>query len=98
MRKASSGHRYQLEIYRSRFKFPPSAHPVTLGLFNSLATSKDLDIFESRLVQIFIELKWKKARYYFLIEAFLVLVALVFLFLHSARYRGPAILMPLIMI
>ena len=43
-------------------------------------------------------MKWRIARYYFIGEAFLTLISLILLFIHSARYRGAGVLVPLVVI
>ena len=71
-------------------------HHISRGLCYALAKTEDLDIFESRLIQLYVELKWKSAEVYFIIDSLVLVLSLVFLFIHSLRYRGPGILVPLI--
>lgn len=89
---------YGLDIYRSAFKVPPSNHPSTHEMSILLYETKDLEVFEAPLMQIFIRERWKGARNYFYCNAILFMISLILLFWHSAFYRDWLILVPLAII
>ena len=83
---------------RSAFRFPPSKDPASLELAGRLSRTEDLALFETKLIQIFIAKRWLASRWFFILESVLLLVGLVFLFLHASFFRNAYILVPLLLI
>ena len=78
---------YGLEIYRSAFRLPPSRHPATLEMATLLYGTRELAVFETNVLKIFIQERWEQARVYYVVNAGLLLISLGILFVHSSWIR-----------
>ena len=76
---------------------PPSNSNHTLRLTEQLMETRDLSIFETKLIQVFILLRWKAAFWFFVLDYSLILLGILDLFLHVAFFRNPLVLIPLLL-
>lgn len=71
---------------------------MTLKLTEYLSNSEDLSIFETKLIQIYLQKRWEDSLWFFFLDYTLLLIGQFFLFLHTAFVRLPYVLLPLLAI
>ena len=96
LRKRSKNQKRQIKIYRSGIKLPPSNHPATLRLTESLSKTQDLSIFETKLIQIYLQKRWEDSLRFFILDYVFILSGLFVLFLHAAFFRSLSVATPLL--
>ena len=96
MRKESKKQKRQIKIYRNVFRLPPSNHSMTLRLTQHLTTTQDLSIFETKLIQVYLQKRWLESLWFFVLDSILLLTGLLILFLYAAFFRSLFILPPLL--
>ena len=88
----------EIKIYRSGLRLPPSNHIMTLRLTEHLSSTQDLSIFETKLIQVYLQKRWEDSLWFFALDHALLLTGLLLLFVHSAYVRSPFLIAPVLLI
>ena len=86
----------KVKIYRSSLRFPPTNHTATLDLAELLTNTRDLSLFESTLLQLYILRRWKQSLCFFVLESLFQIAQLLLVFFHVSFFRSPFLLLPLL--
>ena len=71
---------------------------MTLQLTQHLANTEDLSIFETKLIQVYLQKRWEDSLWFFILDSAFLLVGVIDLFLHAAFFRPPICITPLLLV
>ena len=71
---------------------------MTRKLTKHLSNTKDLSIFETKLIKLYLQKRWEESVWFFALDYLFFLIGLFILFLHSAFWRTPFSIIPLLLI
>ena len=87
-----------VKIFRSVLMVPPSNRFENFGLTDLLSCTQDLSIFDTKLIQIYLQKRFRASLWFLVLHSVLILGALFFLFLYVAFFRTPFLIIPVLLV